>query len=384
MARGRGGFPEDKGYYDDGYDDDERSHSRSSRRDGRGERAPHTIPLADGFDGYDGYTDERALASYDNRSRLPAVVEDETGPVIIAGTGVPMGDPFIQRRERPLSMRLTIIGLAACIIVTGMFAVTPLGADAGNSISSFQAISGSLVLSKDPAYFWYTAVNSDTPESIAKKFHIQIGGFYELNNLLAGQEIQTGIAYKIPEDPNYGADYVAPQFVTTGGGNGTTVFGSTLWTSYAGDPGPDSEVICAPNGDATGVLNPAGYQLQPPDPGAGWVRGFSWYHNGDDLAAPNGNPIKAAQSGQVIWSGWDVGGFGWSIKINHCNHLSTLYGHMSKLLVKAGDIVEVGQEIGLEGSSGDSTGPHLHFGALIDNNFVDPLQFYNWNISNIL
>ena len=333
--------------------------------------------MDDGYD--DGYGRGGAMIPYDDTGdRLPALTQDETGPIIIAGDGVTMGDPFIKRRERPLTMRLTVIGLMTCILVTGMFAITPLGASANNSISSFQAISGSIILNKDPAYFWYTATFNDTPESIAKRFSVQVGGIYELNGLLAGQEISVGIAYKIPQDPTYGADY-RPQSYVPIAGSGTTTFGNSPWTSIAGDPAPGSEVVCGPNGNG----NPMAYQLHSPNWGSNWVRGFTWYHNGVDIAAAEGNPIHAAQAGQVIWAGWDVGGLGNSVKINHCNHISTVYGHMDKLLVKAGDLVQQGDPIGLEGSTGWSTGPHLHFMVEVDNVPVDPMAYYNYNTNSV-
>ncbi len=101
------------------------------------------------------------------------------------------------------------------------------------------------------------------------------------------------------------------------------------------------------------------------------------------IAAAKGNPIHAAQAGQVIWAGWDVGGLGRSVKINHCNHVSTVYGHMDKLVVKAGDLVLQGDPVGLEGSTGWSTGPHLHFMVEVDNVPVDPMSYYNYNTNTI-
>jgi peptidase M23-like protein len=395
VARGRGGFPEDNGYYDD--DDGQsgangrfrgagRADGRNDRTDSRPSRfgggARRTVPLSDGFDDYDDdgdYPRSGALISYDETGdRLPAVVEDETGPVIIAGDGVSMGDPFIKRRERPLSMRLTIIGLITCILVTGMFAVAPLGANASSSISSFQAISGAVVLKKDEAFFWYTAGWNDTPETIAQKFGVQVGGIYELNNLLAGQEISVGIAYKIPVDKSYGKDYRPLSFVAPAS-NGSTTFGNSPWTSIAGDPPPGSEVVCAPNGNG----NPMGYNLISPNWNSYWVRGFTWYHNGVDLSTTAGNPIHAAQAGQVIWAGWDVGGLGYSVKINHCNHVSTVYGHMMKLEVTVGQIVLRGDVVGLEGSTGWSTGPHLHYMVEWNNQPVDPMAYYGYNTYSI-
>lgn len=386
VGRGRGDFPQG-GSYNEDFGNEQHSR-RGGGRDSQpyGGRARRTIPLSHMYDddGYDIGHDSVYDAAYDRRGaltpypdadgRYPAVVQDETGPVIIAGDGVSRGDPFIKRRERPLSMRLTVVGLIACILVTGIFAITPLGASASNSISSFQAISGSIVLNKDPAFFWYTAVWGDTPESIAKKFGVEVGGIYELNNLLAGQEISVGIAYKIPQDPTYGKDYRPLSFVPSGG-DGTTTFGNSPWTSIAGDPAPGSEVVCGPNGNG----NPMGYKLHSPNWNSYWVRGFTWYHNGVDMAANEGNPIHAAQSGEVIWAGWDVGGLGWSVKINHCDHVSTVYGHMMKLLVKTGDTVLVGDTIGLEGSTGWSTGPHLHFMVEWNNSPVDPMAYYGYN-----
>jgi murein DD-endopeptidase MepM/ murein hydrolase activator NlpD len=391
VARGRGGFPEDDGYYDGDRDargnngryqgswqDDESAEYQSVNVPGG--RARRTIPLADRFNDYGEYGHGGALMPFDETGdRLPALALDESGPMIIAGDGVAMGNPFIKRRERPLTMRLTIISLMACILVTGAFTITPLGASASNSISSFQAISGTIVLNKEAAYFWYTAVTNDTPETIAAKFGVQIGGIYKLNNLLAGQEISVGIAYKIPRDPTYGKDYRPLSYVSAGDGT-TTTFGSSLWTSHGGDPSPsDTETICGPDGNG----NPLGYNLHSPNWNSYWVRGFTWFHNGVDLSAPEGNPIHAAQQGQVIWAGWDVGGFGWSVKINHCHHVTTVYGHMAKLLVTVGQIVLTGDVVGLEGSTGWSTGPHLHFMVEWNDQPIDPMPYYSYNIHNI-
>ncbi len=321
---------------------------------------------------------DRSLAIRNESANLPALAQGaEAGPVIIAGTGVSMGNPFIKRRERPLTLRLAVLTLMVCILVTGLFAVTPLGSNADSGMSSFQALAGAVVWQKDPSFHWYWAKWGDTVESIANTFNVQVGGIYEMNGLLAGQEITVGKAYKIPDDPLYGKDYRPPSLVVSSGVNGATTFGTSPWTSIAGNP--PAEAICGPNGNG----DPASYQLQAPNKGAYWVRGFSWFHNGVDLANPAGHPIQAAQSGEVIWAGWDVGGLGYSVKINHCNGVSTVYGHMEQLLVKVGQNVEVGDTVGLEGSTGWSTGPHLHFMVEWYNNPVDPMAYFGWNNATI-
>src|SRR5262249_51743879 len=148
---------------------------------------------------------------------LPALYSEPVVPVIIPGTGVSMGTPFIARRERPLTMRLAMITLALCILGTGLFAVTSLGGSGdAQGLTPFQALSGSVVFRRTVDFQWYVAQSGDTIEGMAEKFHVQIGGIYLLNDMLAGQELQLGAKYKIPLDPFYGKDY-RPRLLTTGG-----------------------------------------------------------------------------------------------------------------------------------------------------------------------
>ncbi len=312
-------------------------------------------------------------------ANLPALAEDATGPIVIAGTGVSMGNPFIKRRKRPLSIRIAAFTLLAAILGTGLLTATPLTSAADSAVTTpFEALAGAIVLHQQVGFFWYIAQQGDTPEHLAARFNVQVGGIYEMNNLLAGQELTIGKDYKIPDDPNYGAGYRPPSLTNTTGSYGATIFGSTWYNSYAGTPG--REAICGQNGN--GVY--ANYGFVAPNPGAYWVRGFSWFHDGVDLAAPQGNPIHAVQAGQVIWAGYDAtNGFGWSVVINHCNHVSSLYGHMMDITVKAGDNVETNTIIGHEGSTGWSTGPHLHITVMWNNVPIDPMLFYPGGIQAI-
>jgi murein DD-endopeptidase MepM/ murein hydrolase activator NlpD len=90
---------------------------------------------------------------------------------------------------------------------------------------------------------------------------------------------------------------------------------------------------------------------------------FSWYHPAVDIANPSNPPIVAAATGTVITAGWNAGGYGNYVIIDHGNGYWTLYGHMlnNSILVKAGDKVVQGQRIGTMGSTGRSTGTHCHF-----------------------
>jgi murein DD-endopeptidase MepM/ murein hydrolase activator NlpD len=97
-------------------------------------------------------------------------------------------------------------------------------------------------------------------------------------------------------------------------------------------------------------------------------------HTGLDFRAQMGDPVRATANGKVVNSGWS-GGYGRMVEIDHGNGLSTRYGHLSQIDVKVGDIIKIGQVIGEVGSTGRSTGPHLHYETRIDGEAVDPQKF---------
>lgn len=101
---------------------------------------------------------------------------------------------------------------------------------------------------------------------------------------------------------------------------------------------------------------------------------FHSYHPGIDIAKRTGN-IYAADSGTVIRSGWWQGGYGNAVQIDHGNGFVTTYAHMSKILANVDQKVEKGQPIGVVGSTGRSTGPHLHFTIQRNGAYVNPMQY---------
>ncbi len=102
---------------------------------------------------------------------------------------------------------------------------------------------------------------------------------------------------------------------------------------------------------------------------------FQRYHTGIDLAAPYGTPIVAAKAGQVQVAGWSSYGYGFHVVVDHGGGVETLYAHMSRIAVRSGEWVEAGQVIGYVGSTGWSTGPHLHFEVRVGGVARNPLAY---------
>jgi murein DD-endopeptidase MepM/ murein hydrolase activator NlpD len=97
-------------------------------------------------------------------------------------------------------------------------------------------------------------------------------------------------------------------------------------------------------------------------------------HTGLDMRGEPGDSVRASANGMVTFAGWQ-GGYGKMVEIDHGNGFSTRYGHMSEIEVKIGQQIKIGQIIGRVGSTGRSTGPHLHYETRIDGDAVDPQKF---------
>lgn len=123
-----------------------------------------------------------------------------------------------------------------------------------------------------------------------------------------------------------------------------------------------------PAPSTTYVTSPYGWRFHP-------IQKRNKLHTGIDIGAGYGASVIAAEGGTVLRAGWN-GGYGQYIVIDHGNGLSTLYAHNSTLLVSAGQVVTRGQKIALVGSTGNSTGPHLHFEVLLYGQTQDPMSYF--------
>ena len=147
----------------------------------------------------------------------------------------------------------------------------------------------------------------------------------------------------------------------------STRFVYTTTKKYVGD---NAKTLLWPCPVSTSISSHFGYREQP-------LPGASTYHQGIDIPCPIGSPVIAIADGQVIYDNW-MGTGGNTVMIDHGNGFVTVYHHLydESPLVEVGDIVKAGDVVAFSGNSGNSTGPHLHFGIRINGAYVDPLQFY--------
>ena len=179
----------------------------------------------------------------------------------------------------------------------------------------------------------HKVVRGDTLSKIATRYKADEQKIIEYNKMADESDISVGQILIIPEGTPYRPPLVPTQLAPI----------KQIFEQPIVDPGRDSGKMFWPNG----CRRISQY--------------FSWRHIGLDLACPAGTPIKAADDGVVIKMALQRTGYGHHVIIDHGNGKTTLYGHMTDVYVKEGQTVQRGETIGLEGSTGKSTGPHLHF-----------------------
>jgi len=209
--------------------------------------------------------------------------------------------------------------------IAEMFNVTVNTIKWGNDLSSNTLKEGQTLVILPISGVKHTVVKGDTIASVAKKYNGDADEIMAYNNLQKGDSLSVGSVIIVPD----GEVSVPPS--------------ATKWAS------------------SSGTKEYAGYYMRP-IVGGKKTQGIHGY-NGIDIGAPRGTQILAAADGEVIISrsgGWN-GGYGNYIVIKHSNGTQTLYAHNSKNNVSFGDTVKQGEVIGLVGSTGKSTGPHLHF-----------------------
>ena len=180
--------------------------------------------------------------------------------------------------------------------------------------------------------------------------------------------IQTTLGVTVTEEQRSNADSIY-NLIRYGVSTGTDG-----WIPGAEVPFIGADGFCSPIGSRweSRVTSEFGYRSDP-------FTGQSSGHTGIDIAVPTGTPVRAALPGVVTTATYNAGGYGYYVKIDHGNGMVTLYAHNSKLLVKAGDTVEAGDMVSLSGSTGRSTGPHLHFEVRVNGQRVNPRSYLPTN-----
>lgn len=225
----------------------------------------------------------------------------------------------------------------------------------------------------------YKVVSGDTLESIAKKFGVSVDTIKWANdlksdNIAPGQSLKippiTGIVHKVQSgdtiysiakkyhvDAQNIVNFIFNEFSdpdTFGLTVGQLVYvpdGSIVSESATYMPPTYAHVVAGVTGSSHFIWPTNGVITQYP----------TWYHMAFDIANPGLPPVIAADTGTVTYSGCIRTGYGCHVIVDHANGYQTLYAHMSQILVNAGQAVSQGQQIGVMGSTGNSTGPHLHF-----------------------
>lgn len=183
--------------------------------------------------------------------------------------------------------------------------------------------------------------------------------------------------YAVIDAPANGLPDITPEtflpsatFLFIPGGEGSII----TWNAPVEQDAAGNVIAFAPGqAGSCGAVAGGGTFWTNPLPNGTYVRGFYAGHSGIDIAAANGTPIRAANGGPILYAGWNSWGYGNTAVIGH-GAFSTLYGHMSSLAVRCGSYVNSGQVIGYVGSTGNSSGPHLHFEIRYRNQPQDPRQ----------
>lgn len=242
----------------------------------------------------------------------------------------------------------------------------------------------------------YTVKEGDNLSMIAEKFGVSIESVKWANPSIDWKKVKpgvvvsmppvTGVVYKVkPGDTVYS---IAKKFQTDA--QGIVDFPMNTFSDDETFALVAGQTLIVPDGimpDVT-VTTPSIARILTPDAGAVSASGsfvwpafgritqsFRWYHKGVDIANHDGGSVLAADSGTVVVSGWTNVGYGYHVIIDHGNGYQTLYAHLSSISVATGQRIGRGSVLGQMGSTGRSTGTHLHFEIRSGGGNVDPLGY---------
>ncbi|MFH1244079.1 MAG: peptidoglycan DD-metalloendopeptidase family protein [bacterium] len=303
-----------------------------------------------------------------------------SGMMALIFFGVTLGPRFVQQSFAGESERIESVSAATSIGVsldsTGI--VTLESEKSWNQVSEYNVKEG------------------DTLSSIAAKFGVSIDSVKWANPSINWQKVKPGVLVSVPPvtgvvykvKPGDTVNSIAKKLQTEP--QGIVDFPLNTFSNDETFALVAGQTLIVPDGimpDET-MSAPRLASVLTPDAGAVSATGsfawptfgkitqpFRWYHKGSDIANDTGTSVVAADSGRVVTAGWTNVGYGNHIIIDHENGYQTLYGHLSQISVVVGQKVARGSQIGLMGSTGRSTGSHLHFEIRTAGGNQDPLGY---------
>ncbi len=337
--------------------------------------------LKRGFFGFESVKGGFAELLYRQRGKLarPFV---HSGMVAISAMGI-MLVPIVSEEFPGLRANRDLLGVAPSSVLS--------------AATENEGMTGTVVSERRIEITDYTVVGGDTVSTVAKKFGISEETVYWENDLSKksvlkpGQTLrilpETGVSHKVSRGETiysiakkYGVD---AQPIITYPSN--TFVNDETFSLAVG------QVLIIPDGTPPhdAPSSPSYLARRTPDAGSGvgsgsfvWPvsgnisQGYKWYHRGVDIANRAAPEVLAADSGTVILAGWpDNSGYGLRVIIDHGNGMTTLYAHLSRVYVESGQRVSRGNSIAQMGSTGRSTGTHLHFEVRSGGNAIDPLAY---------
>lgn len=218
-----------------------------------------------------------------------------------------------------------------------------------------------------------TVKKGDTFGKLAAKYDADANEIASANQLSIDSSLSVGVELVIPGAQPPSLEQTRTQVVK----NRTPISSDEMAPSNEGSISQPEPVVPPPSIPKPPKANTAssGARLLWPTSGHAITQYYGWKHTGIDIDGDYSSPLYAAADGVVEKAGWNTGGYGLMILIDSPNGVRTRYGHASKLFVKAGDTVKKGDVIAMMGTTGRSTGTHLHFEVYVNGVRTNPLGY---------
>ncbi|HEY4689595.1 MAG TPA: M23 family metallopeptidase [Anaerolineae bacterium] len=280
---------------------------------------------------------------------------------------VRQADPFTIIPDRPRRgvIEYTVQPGDALFTIASRFGITPESILWNNQETlnndPHKILPGTVLLIPPVSGVIHTIQEGDTLESIAAQYKVTVDAIVvdgaQWNNLLEGRLPSAGSTLIVPGGQKEFKGWELPRAVVRSDGRGAGAVALGQCAEVTG-----------------GGLAGSGSFIWPAN--SHWVSGYNYsvWHRGLDLAGRAGDPVYASDSGFIVYAGWSTVGYGNLVVIDHANGWQTWYAHLSQIYVTCGQNAWQGSTIGAVGSTGNSSGPHLHFETRFQGDLLNPFN----------